>query len=82
MNNAALKGDQLTHQIENKPNGYMALATRAAEFEREGRYITITALEMWVMARKAAKNVINRLWAQQRADLCMTCIHRFGKRGV
>jgi hypothetical protein len=76
MNNAALKGDQLTRN----PNGYMALATRAAEFEREGRYIT--ALEMWVMARKAAKNVINRLWAQQRADLCMTCIHRFGKRGV
>jgi hypothetical protein len=80
MINAALKGDQLTRQIENKPNGYMALATRAAEFEREGRYIT--ALEMWVMARKAAKNVINRLWAHQRADLCMTCIHRFGKRGV
>lgn len=46
MINAALKGDQLTRQIENKPNGYMALATRAAV----------------------------------RADLCMTCIHRFGKR--
>lgn len=49
MINAALKGDQLTRQIENKPNGYMALATRAAEFEREGRYIT--ALDLWTMAR-------------------------------
>ncbi len=32
------------------------------------------------MARKAAKNAINRQWATVRADLCMTCIHRFGKR--
>lgn len=78
MTNAALKGDQIAHQLENKPNGYLALATRAAEFEREGRYIT--ALDLWTMARKAAKNALNRLWAQQRADLCMTCIHRFGKR--
>ncbi len=78
MNNVALKGDQVAHQLEKKPDSYLALATRAAEFEREGRYIT--ALDLWTMARKAAKNTINRLWAQQRADLCMTCIHRFGKR--
>ncbi|WP_303845334.1 ANR family transcriptional regulator [Aeromonas sobria] len=74
MINAALKGDLITRN----PNGYMALATRAAELEREGRYIT--ALDLWVMARKAAKNVINQHWAQARVDLCMTCIHRFGKR--
>lgn len=78
MTNVALKGDQIAHQLDNKPNGYLALATRAAEFEREGRYIT--ALDLCTMARKAAKNALNRLWAQQRADLCMTCIHRFGKR--
>lgn len=47
MINAALKGDQLTRQIENKPNGYMALATRAAEFEREGRYITASTCGPW-----------------------------------
>lgn len=78
MINAALKGDQLTRQIENKPNGYMALATRAAEFEREGRYIT--ALDLLTMARKAAKNIVNRQWATVRMELCMTRIHRFGKR--
>lgn len=64
MSNPALKGDE----IARNPNGYMAMATRAAE------------LELWVMARKAAKNVINQHWAQARVDLCMTCIHRFGKR--
>ncbi|WP_346205887.1 ANR family transcriptional regulator [Aeromonas salmonicida] len=77
MINAALKGDQLTRQIENKPNGYMALATRAAEFEREGRVASARPVDH---ARKAAKNALNRQWATVRADLCMTCIHRFGKR--
>lgn len=74
MSNPALKGDE----IARNPNGYLALATRAAEFEREGRYIT--ALDLWVMAKKAAKNVINQHWAQARVDLCLTYIHRFGKR--
>jgi len=73
MINAALKGDQLTRQIENKPNGYMALATRAAELEREGRYIA--ALDLWKAAWKVAKD-----WARGRVNLCCTCIHRFGKR--
>lgn len=74
MSNPALKGDE----IARNPNGYMAMATRAAELEREGRYIS--AQELWVMAMMEAKNVINRDYAQQRADLCLTCIHRFGKR--
>lgn len=78
MINAALKGDQLTRQIENKPNGYMALATRAAELEREGRYIA--ALDLWKAAWKVAKNALNRDWARGRVNLCCTCIHRFGKR--
>lgn len=70
MSNPALKGDE----IARNPNGYLALATQAAQLEREGRYIP--ALDLWVMA----KNVINQHWAQARVDLCMTCIHRFGKR--
>ena len=74
MSNPALKGDE----IARNPNGYLALATRSAELEREGRYIT--ALDLWVMAKKAAKNVINQHWAQARVDLFMTSIHRFGKR--
>ena len=78
MSNPALKGDEIAHQIANKPNGYLALSTRAAKLEREGRYIP--ALDLWVMAKKAAKNVINQHWAQARVDLCMTCVHRFGKR--
>ncbi|EHK5439420.1 ANR family transcriptional regulator [Aeromonas hydrophila] len=65
-------------QAKTNPDGFMALAARAAELEREGRYIP--ALDLWVMAKKAAKNVINQHWAQARVDLCMTCIHRFGKR--
>lgn len=32
MSNPALKGDE----IARNPNGYLALATSAAEFEREG----------------------------------------------
>ena len=64
MSNPALKGDE----IARNPNGYLALATQAAELEREGRYIP--ALDLWVMAKKAAKNVINQHWAQQRDDLC------------
>jgi len=74
MSNPALKGDE----IARNPNCYLALATQATQLEREGRYIP--ALDLWVMARKAAKNVINQHWAQHRVDLCMTCIHRFGKR--
>lgn len=74
MSNPALKGDE----IARNPNGYLALATQAAQLEREGRYRP--ALDLWVMAKKAAKNVINQHWAQQRVDLCMTCTHRFGKR--
>ncbi|WP_421241709.1 ANR family transcriptional regulator [Aeromonas enteropelogenes] len=74
MSNPALKGDE----IARNPNGYMALATQAAKLEREERYRP--ALDLWVMAKKAAKNVINQHWAQARVDLCMTCIHRFGKR--
>ncbi|WP_425968222.1 ANR family transcriptional regulator [Aeromonas dhakensis] len=74
MSNPALKGDE----IARNPNGYLALATQAAQLEREGRYIP--ALDLWVMAKKAAKNVINQHWAKARVDLCMTCIHRFGKR--
>lgn len=74
MSNPALKGDE----IARNPNGYLALATQAAQLEREGRYRP--ALDLWGMAKKAAKNVINQHWAQQRVDLCMTCIHRFGKR--
>lgn len=74
MSNPALKGDE----IARNPNGYLALATQAAQLEREGRYIP--ALDLWVMAPQPAKNVINQHWAQQRVDLCMTCIHRFGKR--
>ena len=74
MSNPALKGDE----IARNPNGYLALATRSAELEREGRYIT--ALDLWVMAKKAAKNVINQHWAQARVGLFMTSIHRFGKR--
>ena len=76
MANAVLKGDE----IARNPNGYLALATRAAELEREGRYIT--ALDLWKMAAKAAKNPINYQWALNRAELCHTCITRFGKRAA
>ncbi|WDL84813.1 hypothetical protein IU367_19015 [Aeromonas bestiarum] len=48
MSNPALKGDEIAHQIANKPNGYLALATRAAELEREGRYIA--AQDLWKAA--------------------------------
>lgn len=65
-------------QAKTNPDGFMALAARAAELERAGCYIQ--ARDLWVMARKAAKNVTNQQWAQARVDLCMTCIHRFGKR--
>lgn len=78
MSNPALKGDEIAHQIANKPNGYLALATRAAELEREGRYIA--ALDLWKAVWKVAKNTLNREWAKGRVNLCCTCIHRFGKR--
>ena len=74
MSNPALKGDE----IARNPNGYLALATHAAELEREGRYIA--ALELWKAACKAAKNGLNREWATHRVNFCGTCIHRFGKR--
>lgn len=76
MANAVLKGDE----IARNPNGYLALATRAAELEREERYAA--ALEMWKAAAKAAKNPLNVEYARQRAALCLTCIHRFGKRAA
>ncbi|WP_438402383.1 ANR family transcriptional regulator [Aeromonas veronii] len=76
MSNPALKGDE----IARNPNGYMALATQAAQLEREERYAA--ALEMWKAAAKAAKNPLNVEYARQRADLCLTCIHRFGKRAA
>lgn len=76
MANAVLKGDE----IASNPNGYMALATQAAQLEREERYAA--ALEMWKAAAKAAKNPLNVEYARQRADLCLTCIHRFGKRAA
>ncbi|MDX7720993.1 ANR family transcriptional regulator [Aeromonas caviae] len=74
MSNPALKGDE----IARNPNGYLALATRAAELEREGRYIAV--LDLWKAAWKVAKNGLNQEWAKASVDLCMTCIHRFGKR--
>ena len=76
MANAVLKGDE----IARNPNGYLALATQAADLEREERYAA--ALEMWKAAAKAAKNPLNVEYARQRADLCLTCIHRFGKRAA
>lgn len=76
MANAVLKGDE----IARNPNGYLALATHASQLEREERYAA--ALEMWKAAAKAAKNPLNVEYARQRADLCLTCIHRFGKRAA
>ncbi|MGU5635196.1 ANR family transcriptional regulator [Aeromonas veronii] len=76
MANAVLKGDE----IARNPNGYLALATQAAELEREERYAA--ALEMWKAAAKAAKNPLNVEYARQRVALCLTCIHRFGKRAA
>lgn len=76
MTNAVLKGDE----IARNPNGYLALATQAADLEREERYAA--ALEMWKAAAKAAKNPLNVEYARQRVALCLTCIHRFGKRAA
>lgn len=76
MANAVLKGDE----IARNPNGYLALATQAADLEREERYAA--ALEMWKAAAKAAKNPLNVEYASQRVALCLTCIHRFGKRAA
>lgn len=76
MANAVLKGDE----IARNPNGYLALATQAADLEREERYAA--ALEMWKAAAKAAKNPLNVEYARQRVALCLTCIHRFGKRAA
>ncbi|OSP50045.1 hypothetical protein B7G55_19775 [Aeromonas hydrophila] len=76
MANAVLKGDE----IARNPNGYLALATQAAALEREERYAS--ALEMWKAAAKAAKNPLNVEYARQRVALCLTCIHRFGKRAA
>lgn len=76
MANAVLKGDE----IARNPNGYLALATQAADLEREDRYAA--ALEMWKAAAKAAKNPLNVEYARQRVALCLTCVHRFGKRAA
>lgn len=72
MANAVLKGDE----IARNPNGYLALATIAADLEREDRYAA--ALAMWKGAAKVAKNQLNVEYARQRAAFCLTCIHRFG----
>jgi len=80
MANAVLKGDEIAHQVAKNPNCYLALSTQAAQLEREERYAA--ALEMWKAAAKAAKNPLNVEYARQRADLCLTCIHRFGKRAA
>ncbi|MEH8118462.1 ANR family transcriptional regulator [Aeromonas allosaccharophila] len=80
MANAVLKGDEIAHQVAKNPNGYLALATQAAELERAERYIA--ALDMWKAAAKAAKNKLNVEYARLRASLCLTCIHRFGKRAA
>lgn len=80
MANAVLKGDEIARQVAKNPNGYLALATQAAQLEREERYAA--SLEMWKAAAKAAKNPLNVEYARQRADLCLTCIHRFGKRAA
>lgn len=80
MANAVLKGDEIAHQVAKNPNGYLALATQAAQLEREEKYQA--ARELWNAAAKAAKKKINVAYANQRAELCVTCIHRFGKRAV
>lgn len=80
MANAVLKGDEIAHQVAKNPNGYLALATQAAQLEREERYVA--ALEMWKAAAKSAKNHLNVEYARQRAAFCLTCIHRFGKRAA
>ncbi|WP_071912767.1 ANR family transcriptional regulator [Aeromonas sp. SCS5] len=76
MANAVLKGDE----IARNPNGYLALATQAADLEREERYAA--ALEMWKAAAKVAKNRLNVDYARLRASLCVTFIHRYGKRAA
>ncbi|MEN3760279.1 ANR family transcriptional regulator [Aeromonas veronii] len=80
MANAVLKGDEIAHQVAKNPNGYLALATQAAQLEREERYAA--ALEMWKPAAKAAKNQLNVEYSRQRAAFCLTCIQLFGKRAA
>lgn len=74
MANAVFEWDEITR---NK-NGYLTLT--AGELEREERYAS--AMNMWEAAKKAAKSAINKEWASHRAALCLTCVNRFGKRGV
>ncbi|MCE9848371.1 ANR family transcriptional regulator [Aeromonas allosaccharophila] len=80
MANAVLKGDEIAHQVAKNPNGYLALATQAAQLEREEKYQA--ARELWDAAYRAANNAVNRQWAGCRAAFCLTCIHRFGKRAA
>lgn len=80
MANAVLKGDEIAHQVAKNPNGYLALATQAAQLEREERYYA--AINMWKAAAKTANNPLNFDYARQRAEFCLTCIHRFGKRAA
>ncbi|MGN5220482.1 ANR family transcriptional regulator [Aeromonas veronii] len=54
--------------------GYKAMASRAAELENHGLWSE--ACEMWTTARKVAKKPENMLWAQVRADYCLTAKHR------
>lgn len=57
-----------------RPNGYQALASRAAEFERQGLYTQ--ASDMWAVAHTAAKNSQNKHWAQCRIDYCVMALQR------
>lgn len=50
------------------PNGYMALATRAAQMEQQGLWDQ--AMHMWVAAKKVARRELNAAWAQCRVDYC------------
>lgn len=56
------------------PFGFKTYAQRAAELEKQGLWAE--AHEMWVAARKVAKKPENRLWAQVRADYCLTAKFR------
>lgn len=56
------------------PNGYMALAQRAVELERQGLWDQ--AMNMWVAASKVARKEVNPAWAKVRADYCLQAKHR------
>lgn len=62
------------------PNGYRALASRAAELEKQGLWSM--ALDMWTTARKVAKKSANAEWAQVRADYCLQAKCRNWRNGA